>query len=149
MQINNQKWKRTAETAVTHGMAILPNKISYFRSLLIRNSVHNTVPLLSKQKTSSVTRKWISTSSWVFLIECSVLLTTVLHIHNKVCLYHPSRNSVNGSQGDGTKWSSALMWHSIYTWTNVIRQLGKWMFELVNNDFFHIMYFTFGILYFS
>ena len=69
-------------------MTILLNKISYFRSLLIRNSVHNTAPLLSKQKTPSITRKYISTSSWVLLIESSVLLTAMLQIHNKVRLPH-------------------------------------------------------------
>ena len=118
MQINNQKWKGPAETAVTHGMTILLNKISYFRSLLIRNSVHNTAPLLSKQKTPSITRKYISTSSWVLLIESSVLLTAMLQIHNKVRLDHPSRNSVSGGRGDSTGWSSALVWSSISLYLN-------------------------------
>lgn len=53
MQINNRKQKGTAETAVMPRMAILFKEKTYFISLLIRSNVHNTVPLLSKRKTSS------------------------------------------------------------------------------------------------
>jgi len=90
MQINNQKQKGIAETAVMHRMTILLNEEPYFRGLLIRSSVCNTEPLLSKQKTPRVTRKQIFTSPWIFLIQSSVVFTTMFQIHNRVCysLWH-------------------------------------------------------------
>lgn len=104
MQINNQKQKGIAETAVTPRMTILLNEEPYFRGLLIRSSVCNIAPLLSKQKTPGVTRKQIFTSPWIFLIQSSVLFTTMFQIHNRVCdcLWHHL-----GTVGAGAKESAA------------------------------------------
>lgn len=48
MQINNQKQKGIAETAVMYRMTILLNEEPYFRGLLISSNVCNTTSLLSE-----------------------------------------------------------------------------------------------------